>query len=221
MQTLTEENYLKCIYKLSVQSPGEVTTSAIAEEMKTKSATVTDMLKKLSDKNLLKYEKYYGVSMTEKGKKVALNIIRKHRLWEVFLVGTLNFKWDEVHIIAEQLEHIQSEELTSRLDNFLGYPKMDPHGDPIPDHNGKMAAEHLVSLSEMKRKERGVISGVSQHAPAFLRYLEKSDLNLGNAVQIIEKHEFDQSFDLKINNKKTLHISSEVAKSILIRTGHA
>lgn len=218
MHTLTEENYIKCIYKLWNHSPQEVTTSAIAEVMNTKSATVTDMLKKLSEKNIVKYEKYYGVTMTEKGKKIALNIIRKHRLWEVFLVESLHFKWDEVHVIAEQLEHIQSEELTARLDKFLGYPKIDPHGDPIPDTNGKISNAHLTALSELKQKSGGVISGVSEHSPAFLRYLEKSDLHLGNTIQLIEKHEFDKSVNIKINHKKTLHVSNDIAKNILIRT---
>lgn len=218
MNTLTEENYLKCIYKLSVNTLEDVTTSAIADEMNTKSATVTDMLKKLSDKNLIKYEKYYGVKMTEKGKKIALHIIRKHRLWEVFLVETLNFKWDEVHVIAEQLEHIQSEELIERLDRFLEHPKMDPHGDPIPDNNGKISSAHLTALSQLKQKETGVISGVAEHSASFLQYLEKSGLSLGNSVQVLDKHEFDKSVDIKINKKKTLHISNDIAKNILIRS---
>jgi len=218
MNTLTEENYLKCIYKLSVHTPEGVTTSAIADEMKTKSATVTDMLKKLSEKNLINYEKYYGVKLTEKGKKVALRIVRKHRLWEVFLVKTLNFKWDEVHIIAEQLEHIQSDELIERLDKFLDYPKTDPHGDPIPDQNGKIFPNHLIALSQLEQKASGEISGVTEHSPSFLQYLEKSGLNLGNYIHILEKHEFDKSIDIKINRKNNLHISHDVAKNIMVRT---
>lgn len=218
MNTLTEENYLKCIYKLSIAIPDGITTSAIADEMKTKSATVTDMLKKLSDKNLIDYEKYYGVKMTEKGKKVALRIVRKHRLWEVFLVKALNFKWDEVHIIAEQLEHIQSDELISRLDKFLDFPKTDPHGDPIPDQNGKLFSTHHVSLSQLMEKSSGEISGVNEHSPSFLQYLEKNGLNLGNNIHVIEKHEFDKSIDIKINRKKNLHISHDVAKNIMVRT---
>lgn len=221
MNTLTEENYLKCIYKLWINDTDVVTTSAIAEEMNTKAATVTDMLKKLSDKNLVKYEKYYGVIITEKGKKIALRIIRKHRLWEAFLVEVLHFKWDEVHAIAEQLEHIQSEELIERLDKFLGHPKSDPHGDPIPDHNGKIASAHLTALSQLKQKTNGVISGVAEHSPSFLQYLEKSGLNLGSSVQVLEKYEFDNSVNIRINKKKVLHISNDIAKNILIRTHEA
>ncbi|HKR06717.1 MAG TPA: metal-dependent transcriptional regulator [Bacteroidia bacterium] len=218
MNTLTEENYLKCIYKLSLNTPEGITTSAIADEMKTKSATVTDMLKKLSDKELIKYEKYYGVKLTEKGKKIALKIVRKHRLWELFLVKALDFKWDEVHIIAEQLEHIQSDELIARLDKFLGHPKTDPHGDPIPDQNGKIFSNHLIALSELAQKSSGEIAGVTEHSPSFLQYLEKSGLNLGNNIHVIEKHEFDKSIDIKINRKKNMHISNDIAKNILITT---
>jgi DtxR family Mn-dependent transcriptional regulator len=218
MPTLTEENYLKCIYKLSVKESEEISTSGIADEMNTKSATVTDMLKKLSDKELVKYERYYGVKLTEKGRKIALRIIRKHRLWEVFLVKALDFKWDEVHVIAEQLEHIQSDELTSRLDKFLGFPKTDPHGDPIPDQNGKFFPADLVALSDIGQKKTGEIAGVTEHAPSFLKYLEKNELNLGNKIQVTEKHEFDKSLDIKINKKKLLHISHDVAKNIMIRT---
>jgi DtxR family Mn-dependent transcriptional regulator len=218
MNTLTEENYLKCIYKLSENAPEGISNTAIADEMNIKAATVTDMLKKLSEKNLVNYEKYYGVKITEKGKKIALHIIRKHRLWEVFLVKILNFKWDEVHIIAEQMEHIRSEELIDRLDKFLEHPKMDPHGDPIPDHNGKISSAHFISLSQLKQKANGVISGVAEDTPSFLQYLEKSGLRLGNNIQVVEKHEFDNSINIKINKKKTLHISHDVAKNILIKT---
>jgi DtxR family transcriptional regulator, Mn-dependent transcriptional regulator len=218
MHTLTEENYLKCIYKLSVNTPEGITTSAIADGMKTKSASVTDMLKKLSEKELVKYEKYYGVKLTEKGKKIALKIVRKHRLWEVFLVEVLDFKWDEVHIIAEQLEHIQSDELITRMDKFLGHPKTDPHGDPIPDQNGKIFSAQLTALSQLNQKTSGEIAGVTEHSPSFLQYLEKSGLNLGNIIHVLEKYEFDKSINIKINNKKVLHISNDIAKNIMVRT---
>lgn len=218
MHTLTEENYLKNIYKLHIHHPDGVATNDIAEMVHTKAATVTDMVKKLADKNLLKHEKYHGVVLTDKGKKAALNIVRKHRLWEVFLVDILKFKWDEVHAIAEQLEHIQSDELIERLDKFLNYPKTDPHGDPIPDNSGKIKSAHYSSLSDLKTKERGLVSGVTEHTPAFLRYLEKSNLTLGNKIQVLEINEFDNSMDLKINQKRQIHISHDIAKNILIDT---
>ncbi len=218
MNTLTEENYLKCIYKIWESSPEEVYTNSIAAEMKTKSATVTDMLQRLSEKKLLNYEKYYGVTLTEKGKKTALAIIRKHRLWEKFLVDVLKFGWDEVHPIAEQLEHIQSEELINRLDKFLGHPKNDPHGDPIPDTNGKISSSHLSPLSQLKQKAKAVISGVAEHSVSFLQYLDKNNLIPGNSIQVINRHEFDSSVDLKINNKKNIHISNDIARHILVKT---
>lgn len=217
MNTLTEENYLKCIYKIWESSPEEVYTNSIAAEMKTKSATVTDMLQKLSEKKLLNYEKYYGVTLTEKGKKTALAVIRKHRLWEKFLVDVLKFRWDEVHPIAEQLEHIQSEELIDRLDKFLGHPKNDPHGDPIPDTNGKISSSHLFPLSQLKQKAKAVIAGVAEHSVSFLQYLEKNNLIPGSSIRVMNRHEFDQSVDLKINNKKSIHISNDIAKHILVK----
>lgn len=218
MNSLTEENYLKAIYKLSENEENGISTNAISELVKTKAATVTDMLRKLSSKQLIKHEKYYGVSLTDKGRKSALAVVRKHRLWELFLVNVLKFKWDEVHSIAEQLEHIQSDDLTERLDKYLGYPKSDPHGDPIPDQTGKMRTEKTISVSSLKEKSKGIIAGVSEHSPAFLQYLEKNDLGLGNSIEVIEINEFDSSVNIKINNRKSLHVSQKIAKNILIKS---
>lgn len=217
MQTSTEENYLKIIYKLSSNSRENVSTNAIAGCMQTKAATVTDMVQKLHDKKLLKYEKYKGVGITDKGKRVALSIIRKHRLWEVFLVKTLHFKWDEVHAIAEQLEHVNSEELTARLDKFLDYPKFDPHGDPIPDETGKLHPVQFISLDFAKQGLQYKMAGVSQDATGFLKHLEKLGLELGCKLKIIQKYEYDQSFMLLVNDKKDMHISFDTAKNILIQ----
>src|SRR5688500_18567354 len=160
MNSFTEENYLKAIFKLLEGDDEAVTTNAIAEKMNTRAASVTDMLKKLSEKKLINYKKYQGVTLTSSGKKIALNIIRKHRLWEVFLVEKLNFKWDEVHDIAEQLEHINSDTLIERIDKFLNYPKFDPHGDPIPDINGKFQSNKSVLVSELKLNSVGIMTGV-------------------------------------------------------------
>ena len=192
-----EENYLKAVFKLSQKEIKKVNNVALAKTLNLNPATVLEMVRKLTEKKLLQLLPDKSIQLTEKGKVKALQIIRKHRLWEVFLVQTLNFKWDEVHVIAEQLEHIQSEELIERLDKFLEHPKMDPHGDPIPDTNGKISSAHLTALSELKEKETGVISGVAEHAVSFLQYLEKSGLNLGNSVQVLDKHEFDKSVDIK------------------------
>lgn len=216
MNTFTEENYLKAIYKLSVNSKEGVSTNSIAEILQTKAASVTDMLKKLSDKKLINYQKYQGVSLTDKGIKIALNIVRKHRLWEAFLVEKLNFKWDQVHTLAEELEHINSDELIDRLDKFLGYPKFDPHGDPIPDHEGKFANQKAKLLSELPIGKTGVMIGVVDHSPSFLQYLDKLELNLGRSVKILEAFDFDNSLSIIINGKKPIHISNEVSKNILV-----
>lgn len=216
MNSLTEENYLKSIYKLVSGSKEAVTTNAIAEKMNTKAASVTDMLKKLSDKKLINYEKYYGVKLTAKGEKVALNIIRKHRLWEMFLVEKLEFGWDEVHDVAEQLEHINSEKLVEQIDKFLNYPKVDPHGDPIPDSNGKLHVQKSQLLSTFKKNDRCLMTGVVDHSPAFLQYLAKTELTLGSTINISDINAFDRSLQISIGKGKSFFISNEVAKNILV-----
>jgi DtxR family Mn-dependent transcriptional regulator len=225
----TEENYLKAIYKLLEQAQNsasgsaapvqaeEVTTNAIAAKMQTKAASVTDMLKKLAEKKLIHYRKYQGVTLTESGRKVAVHIIRKHRLWEVFLVKKLDFRWDEVHDMAEQLEHIQSDMLIERLDDFLDNPRVDPHGDPIPDRQGKFPATDTQLLSSLKKNQSGIMTGVADHAPAFLRYLDKSGIGLGAELKVREVLEYDSSMHLLVNKKKSIYISHEVAKNILLR----
>lgn len=214
MQSYTEENYLKIIYHLSVIN-NPVQTNAIAERMQTKAASVTDMLKKLSEKGLVDYIKYQGVTLTEQGRSTAINIVRKHRLWEVFLVDKLNFKWDEVHDVAEELEHIKSTLLIERLDEFLDYPKVDPHGDPIPDRNGNFADLAFVKLSKLNIGDKGTITGVSEHSSPFLKHLEKLGLTLGKKIEISEIIDFDGSVELLINQNR-VNISREVAKHILI-----
>lgn len=214
MQSYTEENYLKIIYHLSeISHP--VQTNAIAERIQTKAASVTDMIKKLSEKGLVNYVKYQGVTLTEKGKLTAINIVRKHRLWEVFLVEKLHFKWDEVHEVAEELEHIQSILLTERLDKFLDFPKVDPHGDPIPDKYGNFEEMTFIKLNKLKPQDEGTITGVSEHSSAFLKHLEKLGLTLGKRIKIIEILAFDGSVELLVEGQKT-NISREVAKHILI-----
>lgn len=214
MNTLAEENYLKAIYHLSHQE-NNVGTNQIAASLNTKAASVTDMLKKLADKQLINYTPYQGVTLTGAGEKVALLIIRKHRLWEYFLVEKLNFKWDQVHEMAEELEHISSEELTDRLDQFMGYPKYDPHGDPIPDCNGNFKTHELKPLLSMVINDGGVISGVRDHSPEFLQYLDKQQLNIGKKIRVIEVITYDHSMILLMGNNK-VHISREVANNLLI-----
>ncbi len=216
MNSFTEENYIKAIYKL-IESEGDtVSTNAIAEKMDTKAASVTDMLKKLFRKKLINYKKYQGVTLTVKGEKVALNIIRKHRLWEMFLVEKLNFKWDEVHDVAEQLEHINSEKLIEQIDRFLNYPKFDPHGDPIPNAKGKLNLPKSQLLSKFNKNDVCVMNGVVDHSTAFLQYLDKSGMTLGNEIKIKDVIAFDRSLQIIINKRKTIFISNDVAKNILV-----
>ncbi|RNL56507.1 metal-dependent transcriptional regulator [Pedobacter jejuensis] len=214
MQSFTEENYLKVIYHLAEQT-NNVQTNAIAEQIQTKPASVTDMIKKLAEKGLVDYIKYQGVTLTDKGRHAAVDIVRKHRLWEVFLVEKLNFKWDEVHDVAEELEHIKSVSLIERLDEFLGFPKADPHGDPIPDKNGRFAKTQFIKLIELKIGDSGTITGVSQHSSAFLKHLEKLGLTLGKQIKISDVTDFDGSVEILIEEKQ-INISREVAKHILI-----
>ena len=215
MHSFTEENYIKAIYKLN-ETGSTATTNAIAERMQTKAASVTDMLKKLAAKKLIHYKKYQGVTLTAKGEKTALAIIRKHRLWEMFLVEKFNFKWDEVHDVAEQLEHIRSDKLIEELDRFLDYPKADPHGDPIPDANGKLQVRKSKMLSQLLAGDVCIMTGVVDHTPAFLQLLDRSGIALGNEIRIREVLAFDKSLRIAVNKKAPFFISHDVAKNILV-----
>ncbi|MDX5438103.1 MAG: metal-dependent transcriptional regulator [Pontibacter sp.] len=212
----TEENYIKAIYKLSANGTQEVNTNAIAEVIETKAASVTDMLRKLSAKGIVNYIKYKGVSLTDQGEQIALQIIRKHRLWETFLVEKLKFNWDEVHEVAEELEHISSSLLTNRLDEFLGYPKFDPHGDPIPSETGEMKEKKQRLLAEMEIDDAGVVVGVNDSQPLFLQYLDKMGIALGSRIKIVDKIPYDNSLEINLENNKNLLISSEVSKNIFL-----
>src|ERR1041385_2878183 len=207
MHTHSEENYLKAIWKATEQSGENVTTNQLAALVNTRAASVTDMLKKLADKKLISYQPYQGVMLTTKGKRVAIEVVRKHRLWEVFLVNHLNFKWDEVHDIAEQLEHIRSNSLTEKLDYFLGYPKADPHGDPIPDKTGKISDQQNIPLAKLPRGKKGIMTGVGDHTTLFLRFLDNNGIHLGNTIEIKKIADYDQSLEIFVNRKKTLHVS--------------
>lgn len=198
--TLSEENYLKAIFHLEKQHKEGVPTNALSEEMQTKASSVTDMVKRLAEKDLLFYKPYQGVRLTDAGRKHALKVIRKHRLWEYFLVEKLDFNWDEVHDIAEQLEHIKSEELTDKLDEFLGFPKVDPHGDPIPDREGNITSVfNKVLLIDCKPGTKGTFVGVGDSSKTFLQYLDKNKIALGDTIEIISREKFDGSFALKVN----------------------
>lgn len=214
--TFSEENYLKTIYHLISISNKEVNTNAIAEVMETKASSVTDMLKKLAEKDLVNYVKYQGVSLTPNGLLAAKMIVRKHRLWEVFLVEKLGFSWDEVHDIAEQLEHIKSEKLINKLDDFLGNPTEDPHGDPIPDAEGKILKIEKKLLSELAQNQIGICVGVKDSSAEFLKYLDKNGIALGVTIEILTQEDFDLSLKIKIANQE-LTISNKIASNLFVK----
>lgn len=216
MLSYAEENYLKTIFHLSLQGKVEVSTNAIADTLNTKPASVSDMLKKLSSKELIHYVKYQGVSLSPYGKSQALQIVRKHRLWEVFLFQKLNFNWDEVHEIAEQLEHIRSNVLIERLDAFLGYPEFDPHGDPIPDEHGNIKSKPNQLLMDVLLHQQGVVVGVKETSALFLQYLDKLGIQIGARVKVLDKIAYDGSMEIILDNKKSMILSREVTENIFI-----
>jgi len=218
LSSFTEENYLKAIFKLQEHNGETVSNSELAKVLGVHSASVTDMLKKMAQKKLIIYEKSKGFRLTDKGKHIAINIIRKHRLWEVFLVEKLAFRWDEVHEIAEQLEHINSESLISRMDAYLGHPKVDPHGDPIPNANGVFAKSKSILLSEMKKGQQGKFIGVADHSATFLSYLDKVGLALGDTIKLLTVEDFDHSITLQLKGNKKLTVSNRVANSIIMNS---
>ncbi len=217
MFTLSEENYLKAIYHLEKDSPSGVSTNSIALKLHTQPSSVTDMIKKLADKKVVSYQKYHGVNLTKKGKAVAANVIRKHRLWEVFLVEKLNFHWDEVHEIAEQLEHIKSEELIKRLDAFLDFPEFDPHGDPIPDVHGNIKPTEKKLLSELTINQKGICVGVKESSSQFLQYLDTRNIGIGTTIKVIAKEDFDNSMTIQIGDKQ-VPISEKISNNLFINT---
>jgi DtxR family Mn-dependent transcriptional regulator len=217
MITLAEENYLKAILTISLKEERKVSTNAIANEIGTSAASVSDMLKKLQDKKLIKYQRYKGLELSELGRSYAINILRKHRLWETFLVNKLDFNWGEVHDVAEQLEHIKSVELVDKLDSFLGFPKFDPHGEPIPTKYGKIPTTNTIPLNELQAGRKGKVMGVTLDEKLFLDYLTQLNISIGTKIELLEKISFDQSLSVKIENTNQ-HISNDVAKHLLIKT---
>jgi DtxR family Mn-dependent transcriptional regulator len=217
MYSIVEENYIKNIYLLIENSNSTIVkTNDIAYKLNYSAASVTDMLKKLASKNLITYKKYYGVELTKKGRNLALHIIRKHRLWELFLTRVLHFTWDKIHDIAEQLEHIHSDELIDSIDKLLNYPKFDPHGDPIPDAKGNMEAIEVTMLSNATINKKYKLVHFSNHSTAFLKYMKKINLSLQQVFLIVDIEEFDNSVWIKNSSKKDIYISAEAAKCLFV-----
>lgn len=213
--SVSEENYLKSIYHLQQQT-ATVTTNLLANELQTKPASVTDMLKKLQVKQLLEYEKYKGFRLNASGNKAALNIVRRHRLWEHFLVTKLGFEWNKVHAIAEELEHISSLELIQKLDNFLNFPQTDPHGDPIPDINGKLPVIRQVSVAGAALNKNMTVSSVANQSPEMLELLNHYHIGIGTVLRIIGRFSFDGSVEIKVSRQAPCIISEQVAKNIFV-----
>jgi DtxR family transcriptional regulator, Mn-dependent transcriptional regulator len=217
MGSLTEENYIKSIYSLSLEA-GEVYVSDLAKKLHVKLPTVNSMIKKLAAKKMVSYAPYKGIKLTEKGKREALSIIRKHRLAELFLVKVMGLGWEEVHDIAEQLEHVNSERFYNRIDELLGYPKADPHGEPIPDVNGKVMAHQRISLSDVKEGTLVKIRAVGNDEKSFLDHLNSKGLQIGDSVTVKKKELFDGSITIITKAKKETMLSHQVADSIWVDT---
>lgn len=216
MLSVAEENYIKCIFKKSERTQETVSTNTIADAMQTKAASVTDMLKRLADKKLIHYKKYKGVRLTDAGASVAKQLLRKHRLWEVFLVEKLDYSWDEVHEIAEELEHISADSLTEKLDKFLGYPKYDPHGDPIPDHAGNLHYRSKITLMDLATGEVAHIVGVRDSSVPFLQYLDQMRITLGSNLTVKNKFDFDGSVQVALGDGREMVLSEQVAKNLFV-----
>ena len=218
MFSTAEENYLKTVFATSEKESKSATTNAIAAALQTTAASVTDMLKRLAEKKLIAYEKYRGVRLTPEGRRVATELVRKHRLWEVFLLEKLGFAWDEVHELAEQLEHVQGEALVDRLDAFLGFPKYDPHGDPIPDAEGRWSHRPQVLLVTLQPGQRGTVTGVQDHSSAFLQYLDQLGLGLGVELEMLERIPYDQSVRVRVADRNELMLSEKVCQNLFVKT---
>lgn len=214
----SEENYIKAIFHLQKED-GIVSTNELARELSTRPASVTDMMKKLKAKKLLHYEAYQGFRLSNEGKKVALNIIRRHRLWEYFLAEKLKFSWDEVHDVAEQLEHVSSKKLIDKLDEYLGFPRVDPHGDPIPDQDGRIESSRQVNLLDLPLHKSAVVCHVSDQSTEILELLKHKNIGIGTKLQVKKKFEFDRSMELKTGRQPIFTISEQLAKNIFVKYG--
>jgi DtxR family Mn-dependent transcriptional regulator len=214
--TFTEENYLKSLFKISIENENqEVGTTTLAAVLGVKAATANDMLKKLKEKDLVLYEKYGKITLSMVGRTKAIEVLRKHRLWETFLYEKLEFSWDEIHAVAEQLEHIQSEKLVEQLDKFLGYPAFDPHGDPIPNQNGEMKVQFKETLSQIPMGTNCKMVGVKDNSSSFLQYVGKLGLGINVDILVVSIQEYDAMMLIEVGDQ-TLTISSKFSENIFV-----
>lgn len=214
----SEENYIKTIFHLQ-QKDGNVTTNELANHLKAKPASITDMLKKLKRRKLVHYKPYQGFRLSANGNKVAIEIIRRHRLWEFFLSDKLKFNWDEVHEMAEQLEHLSNKKLIDKLDEFLAFPKFDPHGDPIPDINGKMEKNPQVGLQEWPLNKPGQVGQVIYSSPELLELLDHNKITIGTILKVKKRFSYDESLEIQIEQQPPVTISGQLAKTIFVHHG--
>jgi DtxR family transcriptional regulator, Mn-dependent transcriptional regulator len=214
----SEENYIKTIFHLQYED-GTVSTSELAAKLRTKPASVTDMMKKLKAKKLVHYQPYWGFHLTNEGRKVALSIIRRHRLWEYFLAEKLKFNWDEVHAVAEDMEHVRNKKLIDKLDEFLNHPRFDPHGDPIPDSQGKIETSKKVCLTELPLKKTAVVCHVGDQSSSMLELMKHKKIKIGTRLEIKKRFGFDNSLEVKVRQQPALTISEQVAKNIFVKYG--
>ena len=213
--SFTEENYLKVLYSLTLGGQ-TVGVGEIASALDIKAPTVTDMMKKLAAKGLVQYTPYKALELTPKGRDAALMVVRRHRLWELFLVEVLGFRWDEVHDVAEELEHVQSEQLIAAIDRVLQYPRFDPHGDPIPDRDGRLPEVTAIPLTHAGAGKRYTIQGVSNHTTAFLQYLDRHHLAIGETITVTYVEPFDQSVTIATIAGQQVVLSGEAARHVWV-----
>ena len=216
MPTQTEENYLKAIYLLSHRGTEKVSTSALASALGNSPASVIDMLRKLKTKKLIEYDKSRGAELNAISMVTALDTVRKHRLWELFLQEKLGYTWDEVHDLAEQLEHVQHEDLANRLDAFLGHPQFDPHGEPIPSSEGKLPSVSFKTLQELKANETCRVLAVKDTSRSFLQYMRKLNIGIGTTITVIEIIGFDGSRNVLINDSQRATVSEKFASCVFV-----
>ena len=214
--TFTEENYVKAIYVLAGEAQGHIANRAIAARLDINPATVTEMLRRLREKKLIVYSRSTGARLTKLGRDLALKVVRKHRLWETFLVQKMDFTWAEVHEVAEQLEHLQSDKLMERLDRLLGYPQFDPHGDPIPDRHGKLPNQKALPLSERTPGRKFRLVAVADNSPAFLALLDTLKLALNDTIEIIDVREYDRSLSVILGGRTRTTLSREISDNLLV-----
>jgi DtxR family transcriptional regulator, Mn-dependent transcriptional regulator len=214
--SIAEENYIKAIFHLQGEN-NTVTTNALAQELNTRPASITDMLKKLKLKKLVHYQAYQGFKLTNEGRKVALDIIRRHRLWEFFLSEKLKFSWEEVHQVAEQLEHVSDKKLIDRLDEYLNFPKFDPHGDPIPDSSGKMIVSRQVNLTDLPINKMAEVCNVGNQSAEILDLLKHNKIVIGTKLEVKKRFDFDRSIEIKIRQRPPVTISEQLAKNIFVK----